>query len=240
MLDIYICEDNTTQREAVSAFISNYCDSQKLDASIVLASPTPTEVLSHFKNNQNPVLFFLDIDLKASINGIELGRKIRETAEPEQKVFIVFLTTHTEMTLMTFQYKLEALDFIAKDKQGDIKRKIKECIDTAMQRHIGSGKAKSIQLTVNDKIIQLGMDEIICIESTHIRHKLRLYTQSRSMEFNGELKNIEERLDERFIRCHKSFIINKDKIAHIDKKDNTVVMVNNCACPISKNGKKLL
>ena len=193
-----------------------------------------------FKGGENPSLFLLDIDLKANINGIELGRLIREQTEPERKVFIVFLTVHSEMTLMTFQYKVEALDFIAKDKPANMKSKIKECIDTSLTRSVGGGKAKPIQINVNDKIIQLGMDEIICIETTHVRHKLRLYTKTRAMEFNGELKHIEEQLDERFIRCHKSFIINKDKISHIDKKANTVAMINNCVCLVSKNGKKLL
>ena len=60
------------------------------------------------------------------------------------------------------------------------------------------------------------------------------------MEFNGELKNMEEQLDERFIRCHKSFIINKDKVKEIDKKANTVTMSNGSVCPVSKTGKKLL
>jgi len=240
MLDIYICEDNADQRELVTAFVSEYCEKRKLDADIALSTPNPAEILSRFKDGQNPALFLLDIDLKADINGIELGRRIRELAEPKQKVFIVFLTVHTEMTLMTFQYKVEPLDFIAKDKPTVMKAKIKECIDIALKRHVGGGKSKPIQITVNDKIIQLDMDEIICVESTHIRHKLRLYTKNRVMEFNGELKAIEELLDERFIRCHKSHIINKSKIAHIDKKANTVVMVNNCTCPVSRNGKKLL
>jgi two-component system response regulator AgrA len=132
------------------------------------------------------------------------------------------------------------LDFIAKDKQSNIKTKIAECIDTALKRHIGSDKAKPLRITVNDKIIQLDMDEIIYIETTHVRHKLRVHTKNRIMEFNGELKNIEEKLDERFIRCHKCYIINKNKIAAINKKANTAIMINNGVCHVSRNGMKLL
>ena len=237
MLEIYICEDNAKQREFVTNFIKDFCIFRGLDADVVLSSPDPNEILTHYKNAQGTALFFLDIDLQAEINGIELATKIREHGK---KSVIAFLTTHSEMTLLTFEYKIEALDFIIKDSQDIIKRKIAECINTTLERHTEMGKSKTIRVTVEDKIIFLDMGEIIYIETTQVRHQLRLYTKRRVLEFNGELKTIEEQLDERFIRCHKSYIVNKEKIKEIDKKANTVTMSNNSTCPVSKTGKKLL
>jgi len=240
MIDIYICEDITEQKAFLSDFISDYCESQSLDAALVLASSSPSEILAHFHREENPALFFLDIDLKAQINGIELARQIREQAHANRKVFIVFLTIHAEMTLMTFEYKVEALDFILKDKPGTMKKKIRECIDISLARHVGGKNAKIVQIRANKKTIFLDMDEIICIETSHIRHKLRLYAKNRVIEFNGELKEIESRLDERFVRVYKSYLINRDKIASIDKQANTLTMINGSVCPISRRGKKLL
>ena len=239
MLEIYICEDNAKQLESISKFISDYCIMESLDAAVSLAAPSPVEVLNHFKDCKNPALFFLDIDLKAKYSGIELARRIREYDNQGRKVFIVFLTSHTEMTLMTFQYKVEALDFIAKDNADIVKNKIKECIHIALKRHVGS-EAKTIKIKANDTIIILDMDEIIFIESTHIRHKLRLHTKSRALEFNSELKTMHELLDKRFIRCHRTCIVNKDKIKAINNSDNTITMSNNGVCPVSRNGKKFL
>ncbi|MCL2050498.1 MAG: LytTR family DNA-binding domain-containing protein [Lachnospiraceae bacterium] len=237
MLDIYVCEDNEKHREFISNFIADYCIFRNLDAGIVLTTPYPDYVISHFADAQNPALFFLDIDLKAKINGIELASRLRNLGK---KAFIVFVTTHSEMTLLTFQYKVEALDFIIKDNQSDIKKKIGDCISTVINRLYGNSKPETIKITVEDKIIFLDMDEIIFIESTHIRHKLRLTTKKRILEFNGELKTMEEKLDHRFIRCHKSYIINKDKISSINKKESTVILINKSICPVSRNGKKLL
>ena len=207
MLDIYICEDSPEQLAFAKTTISDYCIMRNLDAAVVLASSNPTEIIAHYKSTQNPSLFFLDIDLKSDINGIELASHIREESS-KKKTFIVFLTTHTEMTLLTFQYKVEALDFIPKDNHENIKRRIGECIDIAISRHIDTtdSKGKTLQISVDDKIIILDSDEIISIETTHIRHKLRLYTHTRTLEFNAELKHIETQLDSRFIRCHKSYI----------------------------------
>ena len=237
MLNIYICEDNAAQRKFVASFVSDYCIFRNLDAAVALVSPDPREILTHYKNVHDPSLFILDIDLGAEINGIELASRIRKQ---DKKSAIVFLTTHSELALLTLQYKVEALDFIIKGNQDNVKRKIAECINTVYLRHTENDKSKIIKITVGDKIIPLDMDEIIYIETTQTRHKLRLYTKSRTLEFNGELKAVEEQLDERFIRCHKSFLINKDKIAVINKRENTVTMKNNGICPISRNGKKLL
>jgi len=239
MLDIYICEDNTAQREFAANFITEYCKMKKLPVSVTLASPIPAQILSHSNNRNNPALYFLDIDLNTDINGIELARQIRESTKPSQKVFIVFLTARTELTMMTFQYKVEAMDFIAKDRPSDMKARIAECIKTALER-MDVSVYEPLQIVVNDQLMKVNIDEIVLIETTHVRHKLRLHTQNRMLEFNGELKKVEEQLDERFIRSHKSYLINKDKIVSINKKENTLTMSNNSICPLSRNGKKWL
>jgi two-component system response regulator AgrA len=161
--------------------------------------------------------------------------------ESDSKAAIVFLTTHSELALLTLQYKLEALDFIIKGNSADVKKKIAECISLVYKRYAGEDAAdnKKVKITVGDKIIPLDIADIIYIETT-AGHKLRLHTKNRSLDFNGELKTIERQLDDRFVRCHKSFVINKDKIASINRKDNTVTMVNNSICPLSRTGKKLL
>jgi len=237
MLNIYICEDNVKQREFVTTFVTDYCIFRNLDAAVVLASSDPKEILTHYKKSKDPSLFILDIDLGAEINGIELASRIRKQGT---KATIAFLTTHSELALLTIQYKVEALDFIIKDSPDNIKRKIAECISTAYERQKEISKSKSIKITVSDKIIHLDIDDIIYIETTQTRHKLRLHTHSRTLEFNGELKAMEEQLDERFVRSHKSYVINKDKITEINKKDNSVTMSNGSLCPISRTGKKLM
>ena len=237
MLDIYVCEDNKGHLELVSTFIADYCLIRNEDAKVVLATPSPDEVLAHYKKSKNPALFFLDIALGAEMNGIGLASEIRKLGG---KATIVFLTVHPEMVFLTYQYKVEALDFIVKGTPEDIKDRVRSCIETTIARNVNIKQAKTLQIKVYDKVIFLNMDEIICIETTALRNKLRLYTMERRLEFNGDLKTVEAQLDDHFIRCHRSYIINREKIARIDKKNNTVMMINNHVCLVSRNGKKLL
>ena len=54
------------------------------------------------------------------------------------------------------------------------------------------------------------------------------------------MKELEKNLDDRFYRCHTSFIVNKDKIKEINKKDRIAYMINGEECLISTRGIKLL
>lgn len=237
MLDIYVCEDNAKQLAFVAGFITEYCATYNLDAALVLATPSPDEILDMYEDAANAALFILDISLKAGLHGIELASRIREQGK---KAFIVFLTVHPELTLLTFQYKVEAMDFIVKDHPDNIKRRIAECIDVAVKRNKGPHAVRTLQIAIDDEIIILDMNDVIYIETTGLRHKLRLYTKDRILEFNADMKSVEARLDERFIRCHRSYIVNRDKVAAINKKANTVTLANNSICPISRGRKGLL
>ena len=227
MLDIYICEDTAEILEHTKKTIENHLIIENLDAQLVLASSHPQEVLSHYQACQNPALFFLDIDLGTNINGIQLASDIRQL---NKQCFIVFITTHLEMTLLTFQYKVEAMDFIVKPAST---QQLQDCIHTALNR-ISQNKPNTLQIKVDDKTIYLDQNDIIYIETTPQRHKLRLHTQTRALEFNGKLSDFETQ----FVRTHKSFVVNPRQIK--EKSSDTLVMTNGDKIPLSRTGKKLI
>ncbi|MGV7275496.1 response regulator, partial [Mycobacterium kansasii] len=73
----------------------------------------PHEILASVRR-QSPekAVFLLDIALNSDINGIQLASEIRDLGGRNK---IIFVTTHTELSLTVFQYQVEALDFILKD-----------------------------------------------------------------------------------------------------------------------------
>ena len=238
MLDIFVCEDNDAVRQKVTQLISNYCLFAELDAQLVLSTESPTVMLETFKHSVNPVLFFLDIDLGVEIDGMELARQIRAL---NKETFIVFFTTKSEMLPVTFRYQLEALDFIVKDATDEeINERIRSAIDTALLRHIKTGNKKTFQVKSDEKTIILPMEEIIFIETTGVRHRLTIHTQNRRLTINGDLKKIEADLDDRFMRCHQSYLVNRDHIEAINLSGNMLIMMGGMEVPLSRTGKKLL
>ena len=74
-------------------------------------------LLEKIKETGEVGIYFLDIDLKTDMTGLTLAQEIRKY---DPRGFIIFITTHSEMSYMTFIYKLEALDFILKDDPEEL------------------------------------------------------------------------------------------------------------------------
>ena len=56
-----------------------------------------------------------------------MAEKIRDI---DSLGYIIFITTHSELTYLTFKYRVEAMDFILKDNVNEIDFRINECLTT--------------------------------------------------------------------------------------------------------------
>lgn len=232
MLRIFVCEDNKEQRERFAKIIQDITLIENFDMELTMTTAKPDDILNYLSENDISGLYFLDIDLKSSINGIELAAKIRQS---DPRGFIVFITTHSEMSYLTFIYKVEAMDYIIKDNYNNIKERIHQCIVDAHKKY--SAKATDLQkvfsMKADDKIINVEYSKILFFETSSTIHKVIVHTLDRQIEFYAKLKDIESKLDSRFYRCHKSFIVNKDNIREIDLNNRCLKMVNGQTCLIS-------
>ncbi|MDE6320036.1 MAG: response regulator, partial [Lachnospiraceae bacterium] len=132
MLDIFVCEDDAAQRKAVVQTIHNTVLMEELDMQLVLDTADPHELLALVKTSRNTGIYFLDIDLNCDMNGMKLAQQIRKF---DPRCFIIFITSHSELSYMTFQYRVEAMDFVLKDNPAEAKVKIRECLLHAWERY---------------------------------------------------------------------------------------------------------
>ena len=231
MIDIFICEDNAKQLNLFKTYISNFILMEGFDMRIVQATADPHQLLKEILTIENTGLFFLDIDLQSDMNGLALAQRIRQI---QPRCFIVFITSHSEMSFLTFQYKAEALDFIVKDTADHIKSKIHECLLDVNNKYtsLNNDITRTFTINQNDKRIVIDYNDIIFFETSSNIHKIILHAKKRVIEFTGQLKDIEQQLDYRF------YSINKDNIADVDFKELTIHMNNGESCPVSVRRKK--
>lgn len=232
MLKIYVCEDIEVQRNKIKKTIENIVLMEDLDMEIGCISNNPHTILEKVKETEDVGVYFLDIDLGADMTGLTLAQEIRKY---DPRGFIIFITTHSEMSYMTFIYKLEALDFILKDNPEELDRRVYECILKANQRFasVNNKVQANFSVKVNEKVFAIDYDEILFFETSTNIHKIILHCKNRQMEFWGKIKDIEKKVDERFYRCHRSFLVNKDNIREIDIQNRVIYMVNGDECLIS-------
>lgn len=232
MLKIYVCEDIEVQRDKMQQVIENIVLMEDLDMELSCVSEDPHIILEKVKETEDVGIYFLDIDLGADMTGLTLAQEIRKY---DPRGFIIFVTTHSEMSYMTFIYKLEALDFILKDDSEELGRRVYECILKANQRFasVNNKVQANFSVKVNEKVFTVDYDEILFFETSVNVHKIILHCKNRQMEFLGKIKDIEKAVDERFYRCHRSFLVNKDNIKEIDFQNRVIYMVNGDECLIS-------
>lgn len=228
MLRIYICEDNKEQREKYKSIIENIVLMEDLDLLLALTTGNPHEILAEIKDDE-PALYFLDIDLECDMNGLTLAQKIREK---DARGFIVFVTAHSEMSYMTFKYKVEAMDFIIKEDENSIRERLYQCVIEAYSRYSSPNNIsnKVFKYVIGDKEFCVPYENIVYFETSDSPHKLVLHGTDRECEFGGSIKELENKLDERFFKVHRSFLINKNFISEIDMKEKCIIMKDGSVC----------
>jgi len=204
-------------------------------------------------NLYQPNLIFLDIKMP-EINGLVVAEEIMQIL-PE--TYIVFVTAYDEYALNAFDYN--AIDYIL--KPVTVKR-----IDRTIQKvvtNLSGGKLKPTLASKLSKITQThdsGFNKIIGVEEegkiillnpcdvimfTPRGHGAIIHTQNKTYYTKRSMNYWEERLAEyNFFRCHKSYLVNFDKIEKIlPMFNNTYLLkVHNSPneIPVSRNKAKEL
>ncbi len=232
MLNIFVCEDNDVQRQTIVKIIQNTVLIEELDMQLVLDAGDPYVLLEKVKASQNTGIYFLDIDLSSNMNGMKLAQQIRLY---DPRGFIIFITAHSELSYMTFQYRVEAMDFVLKDNPAEAKVKIRECLLNAMERYtLQTNKTHKVYtLQAGGRKICVDYDDILFFETSGNIHKVILHAKDRQIEFSGTIKDLTGTLDGNFVRCHRSFLVNKSNIKEVDAKNRIIYFTNGETCLMS-------
>jgi len=238
MVPIIICEDDDLQRNVIEDIIKKDIMIENYDMKIQLSSSNVNDILNYIEKNKNiQGIYFLDIDFKQKINGIELASIIRKN-DVDSK--IIFITSYYEMWNLTFSYKIEALDFIKKEDKEILIKKIKNCLKNSYDYYIQKNdNINRLSLKVNNELRFFDLDNIYFFETTSTPHKINMHLNENFILFNGSLKDIEKK-SKNFLRVHKSILVNKNNIALIINSEQKIIMKNGEECIISRQGLKLL
>jgi two-component system response regulator AgrA len=243
MLPIYICEDDKRQLETLRKLISEIIQTEGLSGSmeIVCASTNPLDIIDHLCKNPKQSLYFLDIDLGEYMNGLDLGVKIRSI---DPRGYIVIITVHSEMAIMTFRRKIEAMDFIEKDEPLVIPMRVRDCMIHAFELFSTipeSQISKKISFISNQAPMAKSLHEIYFIEAIPLKPgKIRIHEKEKYVEASLTLTKIRKELDKTFYQCHKSNIVNLDHLREIDHGKSVAVMENGKEVKISTRQLKKL
>lgn len=215
MLNFVVCDDNKVILDRIAKMLESLFIKHHFDAVVALSSTSAEGTLQYVKNNIVNALF-LDIDLKSKISGLDLAKQIRKI---NKQIYIVFTSAHLEYILVAYQYK--TFDFIPKpitiERLEDTVVRLMDDLDDKKK------KSQFIRLTNRNTIIN--QDSINFIKKDGM--KLVFYTDNRTYEAYSSFNKISEELPSNFVRCHKSYIANINKITDVSPMDNTILFDHN-------------
>lgn len=203
-------------------------------------------------NNDKPGLIFLDINMK-DMNGFEVLKKVEISPKP----IVIFVTAYDKFALKAFD--VEAVDFLLKPfKDQRFFRTIKKVLETTrteaddhfdkrMQEFFHEYSKGNLQLNSVSKIPVKQGNKTALIDPKNILYiqasgyYAEIYIESKKYVLRESLNNLEELLDHRFIRIHRSTIANLEyvnEIIHSDYSEIDAKMTDGKLLHVSKSHKK--
>lgn len=189
----------------------------------------PLEAMAYMKTHEIQ-LIFLDINMPR-VTGLQFLNLLRD------QPLVIFTTAYTEYAIESYNY--EAVDYLLKPFAFDrfLKAATKALDRLQLNAPIQSGSAavpeaapqKFIYLKSGPKLHKLGFDDIQYVEKDG--NYLTFHTRDKKILSRQNMKNIFQILPEdRFLRIHRSFVINLNLINTIE---NHQVTIGDATIPLS-------
>ena len=217
MIHIAVCDDEKYMSDTIRTMAHDFFRRKNMET-VIWQFSNGKELLESDKTID---ILFLDIQMK-EMNGMETARILRSR---KFKGFLIFITVLKEMVFDSFE--VQAYDYLVKPIEKKQFEKTMERLFSSMQD--ASQANLLVQRGYESSIIPF--DEIVYCEIIDRKVYLHLVS-SEIIDYYDRIENLERRLDGRFFRCHRSFLINLKYLKSY--KNKTAYKENGKEIPVSR------
>ncbi len=193
MIRIAICDDEKYMSDQIQELACAFFGRRNRETAIRRFS-CGRELLEY--DGQIDILF-LDIQMKG-MDGMETAKRLRAG---KFRGFLIFITVLQEMVFQSFE--VQAYDYLVKPIEEARFEKTMERLLASMCS--ASGSSLLVQKGYESRIIQ--KEDIVFCEIIDRKIYLNL-ASGEVVDYYERIENLETKLDSRFFRCHRSFLIN--------------------------------
>jgi len=237
-MNALIIDDENKARNLLKTILKEYCPEIK---TIWEAKDLPSGVVAI--NKENPDVVFLDVEMPGYA-----GTQILDFFDETQINFqIIFTTAYQEYALKAFE--LNAISYILKPiRPLQVKEAVKRVIEVKSNQQINiqlealtttlkTNSFTKIALPVSDGILFVKLNNIIYLNADGMYTRI-VTTENKTHLISKPLKHFVNILSEHncFYRTHRSYLINKNYIKQIVRKEGGhIIMDNNEMVSVSKD-----
>lgn len=219
-MKIAICDDNPKDRAVIKQWFS--ANKPEVINDNIVEFSNGEDLLTHLGDNPIDIVF-LDCQMDG-MDGIATTEQMRGSTGD---VIVILVSNFMEYAV--YGYELDVFRYVLKH---DFSEKAPRIVDEALLRLGRSNKQEIIWIKTWGKSLKIYADDILYIESR--RNKIHIMLKNDlSHSLYRKLDTVAEKLDgNKFIRCHKSYLVN---IRYIRRMDKTALELDNGgSIPVSR------
>ncbi|MEP5339915.1 MAG: LytTR family DNA-binding domain-containing protein [Algibacter sp.] len=215
-----IVDDEPLARERLKKLLLNFSETIKIIGTAKNGNDAKQQI-----EQLKPNLIFLDIEMPG-LTGFELIETL------ETIPLIVFCTAHDEYSLQAFE--TNSIDYLVKPVRVErLEKTIKKLqlfnrIDTpqnilevvkALTNKKNENKSTSITVKIGDRLVFIKLEDVFYFEASN--KYVTIFTDKDHFITEKSLSQLETQLPDHFLRVHRSFIINTNTVAEVQKYFNS-------------------
>lgn len=221
-VSVLVVDDDISQAQALERLLEQYPTRKAFEVEICTSLEAVDERLRH---GLVPDIVFMDVVLDgsdgASTNGITAVQKLLKQCPGVQ---VIYVTGHVEYC--TRVYRTSHVYFLTKPLQAE---DFNDALSKALE-NLEKRIARPFGVKVGGRIMRVLPADIEFVESD--RRKVRIHLAGQVIEAYESLGGIARKLPDSFVQCHKSFLVNMEKIAEM--RSDQIDLLSGATVPISQ------
>ncbi|CCK83039.1 AbpR response regulator [Lactobacillus equicursoris 66c] len=229
---IFICDDNQETIDQLTSILQiasfRLSDDDSITFSIVGQATTFESAIAILqKSNPTGGIYFLDVELGKNVgkdNGFDLAEYIKQM---DSKAQIIFVTSHADLSIITYQRRLGPIDYIVKSSNiADLTTRISDTLKSAINtlKKANSENEMFFTYKVGHEIRRIAVSDIYYISTTGNSHKLELVHANGISQFIGSISKVADKAPY-LLQISQSCLINPNK-AEVDYQQHRITFPN--------------
>lgn len=214
MINFVVCDDEKEFRNKFTLIINKLFMKNNIEYKIHEFSMYNKDFENFINNDMSSKIYILDIEMKNSISGIDIARKIRKN---DWDSIIIMVTSHSELGYEALKAQIMLLDFISKfdECEKNLEKVLKKAINKVDSK-------KVIQFQNSGVTHRIYLEDILYVTKDTVDRKCIIRTTYNEFAVNKTMNEMIDELGSSFYLSHRSCLVNTDKIKTVNWKDSII------------------
>lgn len=226
MLNFVLIDDNAAHHQTLTNQLNQVCAQLNAEVKVALMTTDVYDVLNYAVAAKGTSVYFVDIELKQDITGIELCHRLREICPSD---YIVYVSSYQQYALECC--RSHAFDFLLKPLLSE---QLRDCVAAILRDIEFRAHGTMLNILMGTKQTTLRQEEILYFHK-EVNDLTAVCHEQLPITWRESFSALEARISpDFFFRCHRSYIVNRRFIQEYRWDECIILLKNGETVPMSR------